>query len=68
MGTNKRAKLTQMWQKSKHFRNQDLRQNYKSAPKMAEAFNKFFTTIGPNLACEIPLTNVEPESYLQPTD
>ena len=35
---------------------------------MAEAFNKFFTTIGSNLACEIPPTNVEPESYLQPTD
>ena len=35
---------------------------------MAEAFNKFFTTIGPNLECEIPPTNVEPESYLQPTD
>ena len=40
----------------------------KSAPKMAEAFNKFFTTIGPSLACEIPPTNVEAESYLQPTD
>ena len=35
---------------------------------MAEAFNKFFTTISLNLACEIPPTNVEPESYLQPTD
>ena len=35
---------------------------------MAEAFNKFFTTIGPNLACEIPPTNVEPESYLKLTD
>ena len=41
----------------------------KSAPEMAEAFNNFFfTTIGPNLAREIPRTNVEPESYLQPTD
>ena len=69
MGTNKRAKLTEMWQNSKYFRNQDLRQNYiKSTPEMAEAFNKFFTTIGPNLACEIPPTNVEPETYLQPTD
>ena len=40
----------------------------KSALEKAEAFNIFFTTIGPNLACEIPPTNVEPESYLQPTD
>ena len=40
----------------------------KSAPEMAEAFNKFFTTVGLNLACEIPPTNDEPESYRQPTD
>ena len=39
-----------------------------SAPEMAEAFNKFFTTIDSNLAFEIPPTNVEPKSYLQPTD
>ena len=29
MGTNKGAKLTQMWQNSKYFQNQDFRQNYK---------------------------------------
>ena len=35
---------------------------------MAEAFNDFFTTIGPNLANEILPSDIEPESYLQPTE
>ena len=33
---------------------------------MAEAVNKFFITIG--CTNEMPPTNVEPDSYLQPTD
>ena len=35
---------------------------------MAEAFNHYFTNIGPNLASEIPPTNIKPECYLKPTD
>lgn len=39
-----------------------------SADEMAEAFNDFFTTIGSNLANEILPSDIEPESYPQPTD
>ena len=39
-----------------------------SADEMAEAFNDFFTTIGPNLANEILPSDIDPESYPQPTD
>jgi len=35
---------------------------------MTEAFNNCFTTIGPDLAREIPKTNAKPESYHHPTD
>ena len=59
MGTKKRAKLTQMWQNSKFSKTRIYDKTIKSAPEMAEAFNKFFKTIGPNLTCEIPPTNVE---------
>lgn len=34
---------------------------------MAEAFNIFFTTIGPDLAREIPKTNAKPDYYHHPT-
>ena len=39
-----------------------------SADEMAEAFNDFFTTIGPNLANEILPSDIDPESYPKPTD
>lgn len=39
-----------------------------SSQEMAEAFNEYFTSIGPSLSKEIPPTNVKPESYLKPTD
>ena len=38
-----------------------------SAPEFAEAFNNFFTSIGPNLASKLSPSNIDPESYLQPT-
>ena len=38
-----------------------------SAPEIAEAFNNFFTSIGPNLASKLSPSNIDPESYLQPT-
>ena len=38
-----------------------------SAPEIAEVFNNFFTSIGPNLASKLSPSNIDPESYLQPT-
>ena len=38
-----------------------------SAPEITEAFNNFFTSIGPNLASKLSPSNIVPESYLQPT-
>ena len=38
-----------------------------SAPEIAEVFNDFFTSIGPNLASKLSPSNINPESYLQPT-
>ena len=37
-----------------------------SAPEIAEAFNNFFTSIGPNLASKLSPSDIDPESYLQP--
>ena len=39
-----------------------------STPEIAEAFNLHFTNVGPNLASEIPSTNIVPEAYVTPTD
>ena len=39
-----------------------------SAPEIAEVFNNFFTSIGPNLASKLSPSNIDPESYLQPTE
>ena len=39
-----------------------------STPEIAEAFNLHFTNVGPNLALEIPATNIVPEAYVTPTD
>ena len=38
-----------------------------SAHEIAEVFNNFFTSIGPNLASKLSPSNIDPESYLQPT-
>ena len=38
-----------------------------SAPEIAEVFNDFFTSIGPNLASKLSPPNIDPESYLQLT-
>ena len=35
---------------------------------MAEAFNNYFSSVGKNLADEIPLSQHKPEDYLNPTD
>ena len=35
--------------------------------RMAEAFNNYFSTVGSNLASDIPLTEYGPEYYLEPT-
>jgi hypothetical protein len=35
--------------------------------ELAETFNLHFSTVGKNLAAEIPNENIEPESYMQPT-
>ena len=35
--------------------------------ELAETFNTHFSTIGKNLAAEIPNENITPESYMQPT-
>ena len=43
-------------------------QSINSSVDMAEAFNKHFTDIGHNLAQDIPVTNIEPEYYIKPTD
>ena len=34
---------------------------------IAEAFNNYFSTVGSNLASDIPLTEYGPEFYLEPT-
>ena len=39
-----------------------------SSAEMAEAFNNYFSSVGKNLADEIPLPENEPEDYLEPTD
>ena len=39
-----------------------------SPAEMAEAFNNYFSSVGKNLADEIPLSQHEPEVYLNPTD
>ena len=33
---------------------------------LANAFNTFFTTVGNNLASEIPISNINPTSYIKP--
>ena len=38
-----------------------------SPTKIAEAFNNYFSTVGSNLASDIPLTEYRPEYYLEPT-
>ena len=38
-----------------------------SAPVIAVAFNNFFTYTTPNLASKLSPSNIDPESYLQPT-
>ena len=39
-----------------------------SAKKIAEAFNTHLTSIGESLVREIPQVDIEPESYVEPTD
>lgn len=39
-----------------------------SPTKMSEAFNEYFTNVGPKLAQQIPPIDIEPEFYLEPTD
>ena len=39
-----------------------------SSAKMAEAFNNYFSSVGKNLADEMPLPENEPEAYLEPID
>ena len=38
-----------------------------SASEIAETFNNFFTSIGPNLTSKLSPSNIDPKSYLQPT-
>ena len=38
-----------------------------SPTKIAEAFNNYFSTVGSNLASDIPLTEYGPKYYLEPT-
>ena len=38
-----------------------------SPTEIAEAFNNYFSTVGSNLASDIPLTKYGPEYYLEPT-
>ena len=38
-----------------------------SPTAIAEAFNNYFSTVGSNLASDIPLTEYGPEYYLEPT-
>ena len=38
-----------------------------SPTEIAEAFNNYFSTVGSNLASDIPLTEYGPEYYLEPT-
>ena len=39
-----------------------------STAEIAEPFSNYFSSVGKNLADEIPLTHHEPEVYLNPTD
>ena len=38
------------------------------SPAMAEVLNLYFSSIGERLASELPSFNIEPESYIEPTE